>query len=289
MIINSELTILIVDDQKTNIEMVKAILDDEEYQIAEATSGKMTLEITFNKKIDLILLDINMPEMDGFEVCERLKKDNNTKDIPIIFLSGDTSSEAITKAFSLGGVDYIRKPFNSLELIARVNTHLTIRKYMIENSAKQTRLAQLVSIDPQTKAFNRLKFTSSLKQLIVKSREKKQALSLVYIQINNLSKVNKMFNTKKGDQVLAKFAKITSGCIRKSDIFARIYGAQFAIILPKTPLNIAQKIANNITSKLNSELFNDSSASCSIVVTKNEDMEDMDEFISRTSIILKES
>ncbi len=121
-------TVLIVDDVKENIDVLMELLG--KYDLIPAIDGKRAIEIaTQESNIDLILLDIMMPEMDGFEVCKILKSNSKTSHIPIIFLSAKNRQEDIQKAFEVGGVDYITKPFNPDELLSRVNTHLKLRAY----------------------------------------------------------------------------------------------------------------------------------------------------------------
>lgn len=122
----SKSTILVVDDTATNIEILIDLLS--EYKIAVSLDGKSAIEIAKNTSIDLILLDIMMPELDGFEVCKTLKKDLKTKDIPVIFITAKTDEESIENAFLSGGVDYVTKPFKSRELLSRIHTQLTLRK-----------------------------------------------------------------------------------------------------------------------------------------------------------------
>lgn len=119
--------VLIVDDIPKNIQVVGNILQDGDYDIYFASNGQMALNQAVNNDFDLILLDIMMPEMDGFEVCEHLKSDERTKEIPIIFLTAKTDTESAVKGFKLGGVDYITKPFNGTELLARIQTHLNLK------------------------------------------------------------------------------------------------------------------------------------------------------------------
>jgi len=119
--------ILVVDDNHENLKVVGNFLKEKDYKIAMATDGKSALKILETNNIDLILLDIMMPEMDGFEVCRRLKEDPAKKDIPIIFLTARSESEDIVKGFQMGGVDYITKPFNKEELFARVHNHLQLK------------------------------------------------------------------------------------------------------------------------------------------------------------------
>ena len=120
-------TILIVDDVPKNIQMAMNILKNEGYKMLFAQSGKKALEILNDNVIDLILLDVMMPEMNGFEVCEILKKDNTLSKIPVIFLSGKDSTEDIEKAYGVGGIDYIIKPFINIELITKVDTYTTLQ------------------------------------------------------------------------------------------------------------------------------------------------------------------
>jgi len=120
--------ILIVDDVPKNIQMAMNILKNEGYTMFFSQSGKAAFDIIKDNDIDLILLDIMMPELNGFEVCEILKKDDNVKDIPIVFLSGKDSTEDVEHAFEVGGLDYILKPFINIELITKVNTFTKLRK-----------------------------------------------------------------------------------------------------------------------------------------------------------------
>jgi len=124
--------ILIVDDVQLNLDLMKDILSDQEYQIATAINGKSALAKARAHKFDLILLDVVLPDIDGFEVCSILKSNPQTQDIPIIFLTAKREKDSIVKGFQLGAVDYIPKPFSKEELLARVNLHLTLRKAQFE-------------------------------------------------------------------------------------------------------------------------------------------------------------
>ena len=128
-------TILIVDDVPKNIQMAMNILKNEGYKMLFAQSGEKAFNILNDNVVDLILLDVMMPEMNGFEVCEILKKDNKFKDIPVIFLSGKDSTEDIEKAYESGGIDYIIKPFINIELITKVDTYATL--HMLKEQIKK--------------------------------------------------------------------------------------------------------------------------------------------------------
>jgi len=121
-------SILIVDDIAENIQVVLNILKEEDYTLSYALNGKEALQLAQNNQFDMLLLDIMMPEMDGYKVCKKIKSLDNYKDIPIVFLTAKSDIESISKAFEVGGVDYINKPFHPLELLARVKTHLQLHR-----------------------------------------------------------------------------------------------------------------------------------------------------------------
>ncbi|MCX6890244.1 MAG: response regulator [Verrucomicrobia bacterium] len=127
--------ILVVDDTPANIQALSAILKEKGFQISVATNGRLALELVARLRPDLILLDVMMPEMDGFETCRLLKASPATRHIPVIFLTARVESEDIVKGFELGAVDYVAKPFNTCELLARVNTHLTLDRLHRENES----------------------------------------------------------------------------------------------------------------------------------------------------------
>jgi len=128
--------ILIVDDTLKNIQVLGSILLEQGYNIHVALSGKQALQAASEEKPDMILLDVIMPEMDGFETCRRLKANDIIKNIPVIFLTAKTAEEDMLKGFEVGGVDYVTKPFSPVVLLARVNTHINL-KFAYEKLEKQ--------------------------------------------------------------------------------------------------------------------------------------------------------
>ncbi|HEY9701339.1 MAG TPA: response regulator, partial [Allocoleopsis sp.] len=136
-----EFTILVVDDMPPNLHLLCSILEYEGYATIFTNRGKQALELVKQANPDLILLDLMMPEMNGLEVCENLKSDPNTRDIPVIFLTASNEKTHVLKAFQIGAVDYITKPFMNEELLARVHTHLNLKKS--NNQLKQT-LSELI-------------------------------------------------------------------------------------------------------------------------------------------------
>ena len=153
--------ILAVDDVASNLDIIVDFLDG--FDVIDTTDGYNALEIAQNEKLDLILLDIVMPEIDGFEVCKRLKSNPNTKDIPIIFITSKSDEESIEKAYALGGVDYVTKPFRKQELLARVTTHISHKELL----DKQIQNAQELELIVKEEV---LKNEAHQRQIFVQSR-----------------------------------------------------------------------------------------------------------------------
>lgn len=125
---NTYYHLLIVDDLFLNIHMLDHLFRNEGYAFSFATSSQEVFKTAQKEAIDLILLDVIMPEMDGYQICQRLKRDPKTKDIPVIFLTSKTGQDDISYGFECGAVDYVTKPYNSTELVQRVRTHLDLRR-----------------------------------------------------------------------------------------------------------------------------------------------------------------
>ncbi len=278
--------ILIVDDVAFNIDVAVSYLADENYAISTVSSPKGALKAAFSKSYDLILLDINMPEMDGYEVCRRLKKDAVTKDIPIIFLSSMDDIDAITKAFEMGGVDYLSKPFNGLELIARVKTQLQLRGYVNELKEKQSKLAKLVATDASTGLSNKIHFMSIIKKEVALSTHN---LSLIYFSIDHMQKINHLYGYKVGDKVLIKVAKVMEKIVRPRDTPARLFGSEFVILLPKTPYDDARKIVKNIYDTIKTISTSNLNIACSFGVSTFNKDSTYDDFIMRCEKLMLEA
>ena len=234
-------TILAVDDTPSNLDILIDLLS--EYDVIDATSGEEALEIVKDEKIDLILLDIMMPEMDGYEVCKRLKSDEKTKDIPIIFITGKTDEESIIKAYEYGGSDYVTKPFLPLELKARVKKELQIQDMLQE-------LKLMASTDPLTKLYNRRYFHKISEHIFTIGMREHNKISAVMMDIDKFKRFNDTYGHQAGDEILVYLGQTLRNSIRRSDIACRYGGEEFVLLLPDTDkqnaLDLAEKIRKRI-------------------------------------------
>jgi len=158
--------ILIVDDNPNNLKVVAGVLKENGYDFRMAKSGQLALNILKKTKPDLILLDVQMPEMDGFETCKRIKRDQSNAMIPVVYLTANSDSESIKNAFSSGGVDYVTKPFNPVELLARINTHIQLKKQAekleLQNATKD-KFFSIISHDLKNPIASIIGFSEILK------------------------------------------------------------------------------------------------------------------------------
>ncbi len=244
-------TILAVDDTATNLDILEELL--EQYDMISAISGKDALKIVNEEKIDLILLDIMMPSMDGYEVCQKLKENDETKDIPIIFITARVDENSIEKAYDLGGTDYVTKPFRPKELLSRVKKELKHNETIEE-------LKILASTDPMTKLYNRRYFTKISSHILDLMKREKQNLSIIMIDIDKFKNVNDIFGHQIGDNVIITLANKLIKYQRRSDIVCRYGGEEFIILLPNTSVDGAKILAHKIRTDIELLTINISSS-----------------------------
>ncbi len=243
-------SILIVDDSSFNNALLSDILKDE-YQIRTVTNGNAAFDIAFSQEPPaLILLDVVMPEIDGYEVCKKLKANDFTKNIPVIFITARVNEEDEIYGFSLGAVDYISKPYNPVIVKARVRTHMELAMY-------REYLEAISYLDGLTGIPNRRRFDERFELMWNIARREKNVLSVVMMDIDNFKKYNDIYGHQAGDDCLIKVAKELEKTIqRKTDFIGRYGGEEFVCILPNTDKDnavlVAEQMRQNIM-KLNVE------------------------------------
>ena len=247
--------ILVVDDVIRNIQVIAGHLDEENYDLTIAKSGMAALEAVGHEIPDLILLDINMPGITGFEVCKRLQSDPKTKKIPIIFLTARVDSEDLVKGFELGAVDYLTKPFNQAKLKARVKNHLELSRLRLELIEKNILLAKAATTDPLTGLYNRREIIDKLSEEKGRIDRGGKESTIILTEIDDFKKVNDNYGHDGGDFVLVEVSRRIEAITRNEDHIARWGGEEFLIFLPDTELAKGLILAEKIRSEIENYTF----------------------------------
>lgn len=261
MIERNTFSILVVDDERSNLDVLTHILKPQ-YNVQVAKSGATALKRAQGQKPDLILLDIMMPDMDGFEVLTELKSSDDTRHIPVIFITGLARVEDEEKGFLLGAVDYIVKPFKNSIVKARVRTHLRI--------VKQIRtIERLGMIDALTDIPNRRSFDQRLDQEWSRAMRDRTPLSLLMLDVDNFKVYNDTYGHPQGDVLLQSLAQtLITTLQRPADFAARIGGEEFAVLLPATDLHgalaVAEELRKNVEALRIPDVNNDAFTSVTI-------------------------
>jgi diguanylate cyclase (GGDEF)-like protein len=240
----SGITILVIDDDASIHRAVERHLDGVVDQVLKADSAIKGLQIAIQEKPDLILLDVNMPQIDGFKVCRNLQENPTTHDIPILFLTADRNPDNLAKALNAGASDYISKPFNAIELEARVRVALRT-KQMIDLLRERARIDALTGLN------NRASMDDALIAATSAFQRTEQPLALLMIDLDYFKKINDTYGHGVGDDVIRKVgASIRAGC-RPYDIACRFGGDEFGVILAQTNTDCATQIAERILDGIN--------------------------------------
>ena len=231
--------LLVVDDQPVNIQALYRIFAPD-HRVLMATSGAKALALCRDDPPDLILLDVVMPDMDGHAVCERLKSDEATRNIPVIFVTSHNDAQQETRGLELGAVDFIAKPVNPAVVRARVKTHLTLK-------SQSDLLRQLVFMDGLTGVANRRCFDERLDTEWRRAVRRDAPLALLMLDVDHFKRYNDCYGHQAGDDCLRRVASvIRHSSARAGDLVARYGGEEFACILPDTDLPGALLVAAGI-------------------------------------------
>lgn len=233
-------TILVVDDMTTTLLLLHDLLKDT-YEVKIAKSGTKALEILESPNdIDLILLDIEMPDMNGYDVCKRIKNNETIKNIPIIFITGRTSQEDEEYGLNLGAIDYITKPFNKAIVKLRIKNYLDLK-------IKNDMLEKLSMYDGLTNIRNRRFFDETFEKTFNEIKRDKKSLAVLMIDIDFFKPYNDNYGHGQGDETLRKVAKALEKTIKRaSDFVARYGGEEFVILLKDINKDGVEAVANNL-------------------------------------------
>jgi diguanylate cyclase (GGDEF)-like protein len=235
--------LLVVDDQPINIQVMYQIFAAD-FQVFMATSGAQALAICKDNPPDLVLLDVVMPGMDGFQVCGLLKADATTRNIPVIFVTAHNDAAQETHGLELGAVDFIAKPVNPAVVRARVKTHLTLK-------FQSDVMRKLVFLDGLTGVFNRRYFDQQLAIEWARSARNDSPLSVILLDVDFFKRYNDHYGHQAGDDCLKQIAMALKAALKRpADLVARYGGEEFVCILPDTSFDNAMLMAHQLAQQV---------------------------------------
>ena len=251
-------SVLIIDDSVTVREQIIRTLESFNLftRYYEAEDGLEGFKKLLSSRVDIILCDLEMPRIDGFKFLSMLKARPDLQDVPVIILTGMNDRERKIKGLEQGASDYITKPFDPEELIARVKVHLKIKKLQDEQKRTNELLLELSNTDHLTGLFNRRYMMEALEKEVQRSTRKSGNLSLIMLDIDYFKKVNDSFGHLQGDVVLQKVSLQLQKELRSYDCAARYGGEEFVAILPDSTLKEAVFVADRIRLSVQGTKFN---------------------------------
>jgi two-component system, cell cycle response regulator len=239
-------TILIADDSLVIRAIVRSGLEEEGYLVIEADDGLTAVEQCRQQRPDVVLLDIEMPGLDGHQVLNQLKADAELKNIPVVFLTSRTGMDDIVAGLRGGAHDYLKKPFEPAELLARVGSAAHVKQLQDQLWERNTELDRISRTDSLTGLHNRRHLEDELQRQRNTARRHHDQLAVVLFDIDHFKHVNDTYGHPTGDLVLCEFARRLGQELRAGDIAGRWGGEEFLIILPRTDLAGAVHIAERI-------------------------------------------
>jgi diguanylate cyclase (GGDEF)-like protein len=295
----AQTNILIVDDTPDNLRLLAKILESQGYIVRKALNGRMALQGVHRDPPSLILLDINMPEMNGYEVCQKLKASEASAQIPVIFISALERLENKVRAFELGGVDYITKPFQEQEVLMRVKNQLLIqqqRQQLLEQNQRleheiqerlraEAEVRQLSVTDELTGLYNRRGFFLLANQQLKIARRTQTSYFVLFADLDGLKNINDTLGHEMGDRIIVEAAQILKQTFREADIVARLGGDEFAVFIP----NFSGDISTNFHSRLqeNIDRFNQQSERAYISISLGVEFGDLNNEVLLEQLLAK--
>ncbi len=239
--------ILLVEDSRTQALKIQLMLEDHGYHVTVAQNGLEAMNILLSNPIPIVISDWIMPEMDGYELCRAIRRHDFGSYVYIIFLTAKDSKNDIIEGLEAGADDYLTKPVDDAELIARLTTAERIIR--LESSLKQRNkeIALLAITDPLTEVFNRGYLNTNLPKLFKRAVRYKQHLSIIICDIDHFKKINDKYGHHIGDLILRSVAQNLNSSLRKDiDWVARYGGEEFIVVLPETDLKGATVVAERL-------------------------------------------
>jgi len=295
-------TILLVEDTKIQADAAEAMLRRFGYDVVRAEDGMSAIRTVKTRVVDLVLLDLVLPDLDGNEVCRWMKLNPDTRGIPIIMLTVHDSRERKVRGLEAGADDYLPKPYDEVELNARIYACLRTKALQDELREKNRQLeimlerVELMAItDSLTELFNRRRFEVVLEKEFLRSRRYRTPLSCLMIDVDHFKRLNDEYGHRVGDEVLKEIAAEIRNGIRDVDTAARWGGEEFVVLLPETPVEKAREPALRLVRKIAGHRFRELPPERSVTVSvglagvPRPDIETAEKFIGAADVALFEA
>ncbi|UCG77949.1 MAG: diguanylate cyclase [Nitrospirota bacterium] len=260
--------ILLVEDSEAQAKVAKEFLENNSYDVVWVADGKSAIKVAKTEAIDIILLDLVLPDISGNEICRWLKVDAETKGIPIIMLTVKDSVDDKVTSLESGADDYLSKPYNEVELNARIYASLRTKSLQDELKEKNRQLEGLLArveylaiTDPLTDLYNRRRFETVIEKEFKKSKRYNTPLSCLVMDIDKFKDINDSYGHQVGDKVLKEIGQIIKECIREVDTPARWGGEEFIVLCSQTKKEDSIHLANRIATAMNDHQFSGVSGS----------------------------
>ena len=238
--------VLVADDSAVVRALVRLELETAGYAVAEAADGEQALEVAGRGGLSVVLLDVEMPVLDGFATIRRLTQDPRTAELPVVFLTGRSDTGDVVEALRLGAHDYLRKPPETAELLARVSAAVQVTALRQELRRQREELDRLTRTDHLTGLFNRRHLEEELQPLLASSRRHRFPVSLLLVDIDHFKKVNDSAGHEAGDRVLQEVSRRMAAVVRTEDVLGRWGGEEFLLLCPWTDLSGAEVLAERL-------------------------------------------
>jgi len=258
----AESTILLVEDDKIQGKATKDYLESTGYKVVWAEDGKSAIKVVKTQDIDLIVLDLVLPDINGNEVCRWLKLNQDTRGLPIIMLTAKSSTNDKVTSLTAGADDHLSKPFNESELGARIYACLRTKALQDELRDKNRQLEEVLSkvevlaiTDPLTHLFNRRHFEDRIENEFASTARYKSPATCFMIDVDYFKRINDEYGHRTGDIVLKEISLIIKSCLRKVDTAARWGGEEFVVLLPRTKKEDSYTAAERILKTISEYTF----------------------------------
>ncbi len=247
--------ILVVDDSRVAAEMISRQLRARGHEVVAVTDGEAGLRTLLEDNFSLVILDVNMPGLDGFAVAERIRALHEDLFLPILFLSADAARDTHVRSLRQGGTVYMTKPFNEEVFAAQVESLLVIKDLQDNLAQKNRLLEEMCRRDSLTNLYNHSYFQELVDHQFRSSRRYEHPLSCILLDLDRFKQINDTFGHPTGDRVLTELADLLHRCVREVDVVSRYGGEEFGLLLPMTDAAGAELVAERIRNRVAEHVF----------------------------------